>query len=390
MSGALQGAVLSRRTRALGLIIGAVVGVGLLAVDAERAQHEGPWLVVGLAVGAAVVGLTLLALDRADRWRWLLAAALVSLVTSATLLILSATGRAPALLSIDFPIAELMALAGGCALTTAKLPVPSAGVVLAVGLAALVGVSLRQEATWPDAAAVLLVGALAALVGLYLRLLTQGRRRAAETAAYAERLALARDLHDHSAHSLTGLLVQVQGLRRVAQIDPTAVTKALPRLEEAGRAALDDLRRLTDGLRHPSTEPADSAAHLATELAEVQARARRAGLPVSMSVDRFDYLGPMTAHAVQSLVTEGVTNALRYARNATRVRVEVVNAGSEVRVAVVDDGAGDPVLAPERIGGGDGLPGLRERVTGLGGSFSAGSTADGWAVRARLPLGGPT
>lgn len=85
MSGAWQGALLSRRTRALGLMIGAVVGVGLLAVDAERAQHDGPWLVAGLAVGAAVVGLTLLALARADRSRWLLAAALLSLVTSATL-----------------------------------------------------------------------------------------------------------------------------------------------------------------------------------------------------------------------------------------------------------------------------------------------------------------
>ncbi len=226
--------------------------------------------------------------------------------------------------------------------------------------------------------------------GLYLRWREAQRRSHMENARSQERLALARDLHDVVAHEVTGIVVQAQALRHIADRDPGAVRNALPEIEAAGARALESMRGMVSRLRDPGDVPLapDAAAGLA-RLATPAAGSRpevavRCEGPV-------DALPPTAGTAVLRIAQESVTNALRHARGATRVAVSVEAGAEEVAVRVVDDGQG----AAGPSGGGFGLVGMAERVRLLGGVFSAGprDRDRGWEVAARLPLdrvgGGP-
>ncbi|MFE6388856.1 sensor histidine kinase [Nocardiopsis dassonvillei] len=219
--------------------------------------------------------------------------------------------------------------------------------------------------------------------GLYLRWREAQRRSHAEQARSQERLAIARDLHDVVAHEVTGIVVQAQALRHIADRDPGAVRNALPEIEAAGARALESMRGMVSRLREPGDVPlapdtAAGLARLATPAAgsrpEVAVRCRG---PV-------EALPPTAGTAVLRIAQESVTNALRHARGATRVEVSVEAGAEEVAVRVGDDGQGGTGPA----GGGFGLVGMAERVRLLGGVFSAGprDRGRGWEVVARLPL----
>ncbi len=219
--------------------------------------------------------------------------------------------------------------------------------------------------------------------GLYLRWREAQRRSHVEHARSQERLAIARDLHDVVAHEVTGIVVQAQALRHIADRDPGAVRTALPEIEAAGARALESMRGMVSRLREPGDVPLapDTAAGLA-RLVTPAAGGRpevavRCGGPV-------DALPPTAGTAVLRIAQESVTNALRHARGATRVEVSVEAGPEEVGVRVVDDGHG----AAGPAGGGFGLVGMAERVRLLGGVFSAGPRERdrGWEVAARLPL----
>jgi signal transduction histidine kinase len=100
----------------------------------------------------------------------------------------------------------------------------------------------------------------------------------------------------------------------------------------------------------------------------------------------FDRLSPSVGVALYRIAQESVTNGLRHARNATRITVEVADAGEDVRLTVRDDGDAG---ATARATPGYGLTGMSERATLLGGTLRAGPAPDrGWAVDAVLPKGG--
>ncbi|PDP85916.1 two-component sensor histidine kinase [Glycomyces fuscus] len=217
--------------------------------------------------------------------------------------------------------------------------------------------------------------------GLYLRWREAQRRSHVEHARSQERLAIARDLHDVVAHEVTGIVVQAQALRHIADRDPGAVRTALPEIEAAGARALESMRGMVSRLREPGDVPLapDTAAELA-RLATPAADGRpevvvRCGGPV-------DALPPTAGTSVLRIAQESVTNALRHARGATLVEVSVEAGPEEVGVRVSDDGQG----ASGAAGGGFGLVGMAERVRLLGGVFSAGPRDRGWEVAARLPL----
>jgi signal transduction histidine kinase len=219
--------------------------------------------------------------------------------------------------------------------------------------------------------------------GLYLRWREAQRRTHAERARAQERLAIARDLHDVVAHEVTGIVVQTQALRHIIGRDPAKVHAALPEIEAAGTRALESMRAMVTRLRDPgeaplSPSPAEGLAALAAPSAP-----GRPEVAVSVS-GRVADLPAEAATTVLRVAQESVTNALRYARGAALVGVEVVAAADEVRVRVHDDGRGG---APS-VGGGHGLVGMAERVRLLGGDLTAGprDQGPGWAVRARLPL----
>ena len=160
-------------------------------------------------------------------------------------------------------------------------------------------------------------------------------------------------------------------------------------IQRTGREALVEVRRLVGVLReHEATrEPAPGAA----AVADLVARINAAGLPVDLEVrGSVEALPAAPDLAVYRIVQESLTNVLKHA-DASRARVVIDRRAEEVSVEIVDDGAGgmpDRRMADE--GSGNGLLGMAERASALGGTFSAGrAEGRGFAVRAVLPLEEP-
>jgi signal transduction histidine kinase len=203
------------------------------------------------------------------------------------------------------------------------------------------------------------------------------RRAAAE-----ERRRIAREMHDLVAHSMSVMVVQAGGARRILDRDPARALEAAERIERTGREALAEMRHLL-GVLHPGEE----ARALAPQptLAELDAlivRARAAGLPVVLHED--GERRPLPAGldlAAYRIVQEALTNALKYSGSAA-TEVTVTWGSMELAVEVRDRGrvrvTGD---------GGHGLVGMRERVRVYGGELETGpARGGGWRVRATLPL----
>lgn len=281
------------------------------------------------------------------------------------------------------PIAgsEITAILTLLSLTALRCNVPRIAVVSLLVFVAAYSDFLRDPFTLDPSNALLAVTAGMA-PGLYLRWLGSERRAHEERARQTERLAIARDLHDVVAHEVTGIVVQAQALRHVAERDPSAVREALPQIEEAGTRALESMRGLVSGLREQGSAPlAPVAVEGLRELA-APAAPGRPGVAVELS-GPVDGLPADVGAALLRVAQESVTNALRHARSAGRVQVRVTVADT-VELEVADDGHG----SPRRGGGGHGLVGMAERVRLLGGELSAGpsETRQGWTVRATVPV----
>ncbi|MFB9203421.1 sensor histidine kinase [Nonomuraea spiralis] len=229
----------------------------------------------------------------------------------------------------------------------------------ALGLAWVIGLAVREQRAYA----------------------AQAVARSAQAAATAERLRLARDVHDVVAHSM-GLISMRAGIaNHVAATHPEEAGEALAIIEETSRKALVDLRGLLGLLRDASGDR-DRPTYVSDSLRELVAAIPAGDVRVELDVEPGLTLGDEAAVVVHRLVQESLTNVLKHAGPA-RCRVAVgTRAEAELLVEVVDDGRGGTPRA-----GGHGLAGLEERVTLYGGTFSAGpEPAGGFAVRARLPL----
>ena len=208
------------------------------------------------------------------------------------------------------------------------------------------------------------------------------RERRAQAAVGAERTRIAREMHDVIAHTMAIMVVQAGAARSVLARDPEAAVRSLETVEETGRLALAELRRMLGFLRE------DAAAQLAPqptldELDGLIARAREAGLPVDLHVEGEPYeLDGGAELAAYRIVQEALTNTLKHAGAGARARVSLRWAPDGLELAIVDDGG-----AGTDVGGsGQGLVGMRERVAMLGGELTAQPRPDGgFAVRARIP-----
>jgi signal transduction histidine kinase len=216
------------------------------------------------------------------------------------------------------------------------------------------------------------------------------RDERARRAAEEERARIARELHDVVAHSVSVMVVQAGAARRLVERDPPEGTAALRAIEEAGRQALTDMRRLLGVLRpegHTNREPQPTLAGVEALAASV----REAGLPVDVSVEGEPVRLPagieLTAYRV---IQEALTNSLKHAGQASaRVAVRYVPGAVEIEVA--DDGRGAASSLAHRDGTGHGLVGMRERVSLYGGNLEAGpAPSGGFRVAARIPVGTDT
>lgn len=201
-----------------------------------------------------------------------------------------------------------------------------------------------------------------------------------------ERLALARELHDTVAHHVSAIAVQAQAGGVVVGTQPDQASGIFAAIESEASLTLAEMRAMVRVLRDDQADayaPRLGVTALtglvrsdSTPAVEVSLTGSLAGLP------------PAVDAAVYRIAQEALTNALRHARNATRVVIELRAEGDVVRVRVVDDG-----LPASRAGveHGFGLPGMTERAHMLGGSMRAGPGADrGWVVEAVLPARGLT
>jgi signal transduction histidine kinase len=256
-----------------------------------------------------------------------------------------------------------------------------------VGFAVLVLAVVAGAPAGQSRAALVLTG-IAALYGAWvLGQVVRDRRAAAtraaqvlaEQAVAAERLRIARELHDIVAHSMGLIAVKAGVANHVLQVRPEEVSDALSVIESTSRDALVELRHML-GLLRTSDEPVELAppAGLAA-LPDLVSRVESTGVQVELQVDVPGPLPEAVGLTVHRIVQECLTNVTKHAR-AARCRITITGAANAVQLEVSDDGVGGAVVE------GHGLIGIRERVSVYGGSYRAGPRAGGgFEVVVRLP-----
>ncbi|GAA3452572.1 sensor histidine kinase [Dactylosporangium matsuzakiense] len=209
-----------------------------------------------------------------------------------------------------------------------------------------------------------------------------------EKAVAEERRRIARELHDVVAHHVSVMGVLATGSRRMLGRDPAAADEALATIEETGRTALREMRRLLSVLR-TATEPAGELAPQ-PGLGGIEGlveQIREAGLPASLHVSgEPGILDPGVSLTLYRIVQEALTNALKHAGAAT-VEVRLQFTPADVTVEICDTGRG-PQLGTAAVG--HGLLGMRERVMLYGGTLRTGPRpGGGYRVHARIPIEAP-
>ena len=200
-------------------------------------------------------------------------------------------------------------------------------------------------------------------------------------AALAERQRLAREMHDVLAHSLSGLLLQLEGARLLAVSDPAdgRLAGTIDRAHELAKNGLDEARRAIGMLRDDELPGPDRLAAL-TEAFQADT-----GVPCRfVSSGQPRALASTTRLALYRVVQEGLTNVRKHA-HPDRVEVRLDYLPREVTLAVEDFSArtaGPPAPSPQ---GGYGLTGMRERAELLGGALTAAPTGTGFLVSLRVP-----
>ena len=291
--------------------------------------------------------------------------------------------------------------------------------VIVLGLGTLVGYSPDPSRRAQMTVLLVMAGLVAASLWLRRRdRRAHERRLTQETAARAvaeDRLVIARELHDAVSGNLGAITVRCAVARRL-ETTPDGLRTALDDVETASREATDALRRMLAVLRDENLPPTpgalaaipagDAAAagpgpvnSLAEALQELIGKARRTGVAVDLDAEAHigadagaaqagamtDGLPAPAAQAATRVVAEALANTARHA-GPTRARVTLRREPGRLRIAVVDDG---PATGWEpHPGAGQGLRGLHETLTALGGTLTAGPRADapGFAVEAILPI----
>lgn len=206
-------------------------------------------------------------------------------------------------------------------------------------------------------------------------------------AIVAERSRISRELHDIVAHCVGVMVVQAGAGRTALDHDPAHAKEAFLAIEDTGRHALADMRRLVGLLReHDGRVPSTSQPGLA-ELEQLLERVRASGVEIDVQTrGALHAIPPGLDLTAYRIVQEGLTNVVKHAR-AAHVTVTIDCRDTALDVVVTDDGRGPPAEPPAV--GGHGLIGMRERVLLYDGELHAAARQQGgFELHARLPIKG--
>ena len=212
--------------------------------------------------------------------------------------------------------------------------------------------------------------------------LAQEQKALAE--AGQERLRIARELHDVLAHNVSLINVQAGVALHLLDEQPNRARPALEAIKNASSETLREMRSVLDILRRPGEQPPRSPTAGVAGLDELVSRTQAAGISVDARVTGDPRGLPASVDlAVYRIVQEALTNVARHAHPAAAL-VSLAYRDDAIEIVVEDDGLR---VDAANGSGGNGIAGMRERVTALGGEFAAGPRPDvGFRVRARLPL----
>jgi signal transduction histidine kinase len=284
----------------------------------------------------------------------------------------------------------------GVLMVARRLP-GRAGVPLSVAAFLILAVI---DAIARQGAGVALLGAFGAFYGMFLlsgrlgvtnaqaeRLLIeldQSREAEARAARLAERQRLAREMHDVLAHSLSGLMIQLDGARILAAEAPgdPRLPEVIDRAHRLGRSGLEEARRAIGLLRDEELPGPERLPALVSEFEADQ------GIPCALTVSgEPQELGSEARLAVYRVAQEALTNITKHA-HAARVELALAYQPTATRLTVEDFAAANRAggaLAGDLGSGGYGLTGMRERAELLGGSLSADTTDAGFRVELEVP-----
>jgi signal transduction histidine kinase len=262
----------------------------------------------------------------------------------------------------------------------------------ALGMAAIVAadlvpggnVSFGNHVTWTLATlvVVLIVRRVIRDRDQRAQLAERERDLGAREAVVEERARIARELHDAIAHNVSMIVMQAGAERRVLDAGSGSTREVLQTIEQIGRGALTEMRRLLGMLRSDAEDPLAPQPGLG-DVPKLVAQVREAGLPVELRVDGERRALPVGIElSAYRIVQEALTNALKHAGDA-RATVSIRYGADSLELEIVDDGAGGVARAPR---GGHGLVGMRERAALYGGRLDANrNPSGGFVVRAKLP-----
>ena len=220
--------------------------------------------------------------------------------------------------------------------------------------------------------------------------LERERDQQTQLAAAAERVRIAREVHDIVAHNIAVMIALADGAAYTAEASPGQAASVMGQVSATGRSALTEMRRLVGVLREP-TAPGHAPQPGLDDIEELIATTRAAGLPTRLTVTGPPVPLPPSAQLVLYRITqEALTNTLKHAPGAT-AEVRLAYRPGQVELEVTDDGR--PGAAPAGgepaglRGDGHGIAGMRERAAVFGGQVSAGPRpGGGWMVRTVLRL----
>jgi signal transduction histidine kinase len=284
------------------------------------------------------------------------------------------------------PIANFCALYALTVWTSSRRFAIGFALVMATILATAVGKATLHQAVGfaaVEAAVMLLVRRVIGDRDRRARIAERERDVAAREAVVEERARIARELHDVIAHHVSMIVLQAGAERRVLGDANASTREVLETVEQSGRSALTETRRLLGMLRGDANEPLAPQPGLG-DVPTLVGQLRDAGLPVELAIEGERRELPVGIElSAYRIIQEALTNSLKHAGNA-QASVHVRYGPDSLELEIADDGAGESSRA---LGGGHGLVGMRERVALYGGRFDASrGPGGGFAVRVVLPI----